>query len=350
MGKNTGDNWTSLLTERTSQAENSLWKAQAAFPSLLDVARSENVKCTEPGALFAMGKVGSRHQYAFKSQQYTRLAVKKGKEAAFQATGVCRIWTEVFTHHPRLRAAGKALQTLWPTALKHSDRSTSAGSDPHQISPGSHLILTFSTLKLSTVNYSGIKNTLHCHFSLLHFTSDWPWNPHPTTRFRKPCNPRAEWAHLADNSRAKSAFHGCLVRSRWPSGGTDHVGPSVAAGAPSCWPSSSCHQLGTKLSSSEVSAAIWARSPSSEAVKVGHPEQRAFEVWLHWRWLLETLWSKLIKFKISKRSSVEWSSQNCRALSMNFHNLCLHVTQRQNKSHQKSSAAIYILIQSESWQ
>lgn len=78
---------------------------------MLDVARNESVKYTKPVALFAMGKVGSRYQHAFQSQQYKRLTVKKGKEAAFKATGVCRIWTEVFTRHLRHRAARKALQT-----------------------------------------------------------------------------------------------------------------------------------------------------------------------------------------------------------------------------------------------
>lgn len=70
------------------------------------------MKYTKPVALFAMRQVGSRYQHAFKSQQYMKLAVKKGKEAAFKATDVCGIWTEVFTHHLRHGAAQKALQTL----------------------------------------------------------------------------------------------------------------------------------------------------------------------------------------------------------------------------------------------
>lgn len=122
-------------------------------------------------------------------------------------------------------------------------------------------------------------------------TSTFGWQPHRQTR-----------------SRGRRVPAGPAIWS------TARPGPSAAPGAPSCWPGSSRHRRGTTCSSSDGSDGIW-------VVKVGHPEQRTFKVWLHWRQDLKILLSKpwkSIEFKTSHRRLVKWLYQNIRALPANF--------------------------------
>lgn len=191
--------WASLLTESTKRKDCTgrvfVFKGSGCLSLFVRCCQKWVWNAPSQVALFAMGKVGSRYQHAFKSQQYTKLAVKKGMEAAFKATGICRIWTEVFTHHLRHRAAGKALQTQFVTNCTEEWVLW-------QIHISSTLHLENQSF-LSTLKSFAIQNILHCHFNLLHFTSDWPLNAvvgtetilptstrvHPTTRFQQALQP-----------------------------------------------------------------------------------------------------------------------------------------------------------------